>query len=258
MTEQHREDSPDGVVFRCTRCKKRTSIRAGSVLEGAHIKIEEFLAFVYLMTLEVSQVTIGEVLMMDPNTVMAWQTKIRAAYSKRMLEVDIEFGTRDAVVEIDESVILRAKPTRNRHARPRPTKWVFAMFDRRQNAGVIKLVPNRSADVLVPIIQEHCTPGAVIYSDGWQAYRFLNDLGFNHQTVVHRDYFVDPETGVHTNNVESFWKRFKTKFKRMNGVAPTKIESYIDEFLWLERFGRTVRERFGNTIIDFMRVHEDF
>ena len=29
--------------------------------------------------------------------------------------------------------------------------------------------------------------------------------------------FVEPTTGVHTQNVESYWNRVKTKLKRMKG-----------------------------------------
>ena len=48
-----------------------------------------------------------------------------------------------------------------------------------------------------------------------------------HQTVN----FMDPTTGVHTHNVESYWNRVKGKFKCMKGVHEVMLTSYIDEFI---------------------------
>ena len=58
-------------------------------------------------------------------------------------------------------------------------------------------------------------------------------------TVNHSIHFRNPTTGVHTQNIESYWNRVKTKFKRMKGVQETMLSSHLDEFMWRERYGRT-------------------
>ena len=64
------------------------------------------------------------------------------------------------------------------------------------------IVPDRSANTLLPIINRVCRPGTVIYSDEWAAYRQIQErLGFAHEAVNHSVCFVDPNTGVHTQNV---------------------------------------------------------
>ena len=40
---------------------------------------------------------------------------------------------------------------------------------------------------------------------------------YSHGTVNHSVTFVDPTTGVHSQNVGSYWCRVKTKLKRMRG-----------------------------------------
>ena len=60
-----------------------------------------------------------------------------------------------------------------------------------------------------------------------------------HWTVNHSIEFVNLTTGIHTQNVESYWNRVKTKFKRMKGVQDTMLSSYLDEFMWRERHGRS-------------------
>ena len=49
--------------------------------------------------------------------------------------------------------------------------------------------------------------------------------------------FVDPVTGVHTQNIESYWNRCKTKIKSMKGVRRHMLPGYLDEFMWRERVG---------------------
>ena len=61
----------------------------------------------------------------------------------------------------------------------------------------------------------------------------------SHQTVNHSVNFVDPATGVHTKNIESYWNRVKRKFKHMKGVHESMVNSYLDEFMWRERHGRS-------------------
>ena len=79
------------------------------------------------------------------------------------------------------------------------------------------------------------------HSDHWAAYSRVQQLPSvsTHNTVNHSLHFVDPVTGVHTQNVESYWNRMKGKFKRMKGVHEEMLLSYLDEFMWRERHGRT-------------------
>ena len=71
----------------------------------------------------------------------------------------------------------------------------------------------------------------------------------NH-SVNHSVHFVDPITGVHTQNIESYWNRVKYKIKKMKGVLGDKIPEYLDEFLWRERYGKDSEEAFANIITD--------
>lgn len=68
-----------------------------------------------------------------------------------------------------------------------------------------------------------------------------------HRTVNHSVQFVSP-TGVYTQNVESYWNRVKVKLKRMRGCAAKEVSSYLDEFMWRERFGKTPQEAMDGII----------
>ena len=45
----------------------------------------------------------------------------------------------------------------------------------------------------------------------------------SHRTVNHSVEFVDSVTGVHTQNIESYWNRVKMKLKRMKGCRAEEI-----------------------------------
>ena len=69
-----------------------------------------------------------------------------------------------------------------------------------------------------------------------------------HGTVNHSVTFVDPATGDHTQNIESYWCRVKARFKTMRGVSELQLPSYLDEFMWRERYGQTKKDAFTNII----------
>ena len=116
----------------------------------------------------------------------------------------------------------------------------------------MEIVQRRDAATLLPIIQAHVAPGTVIHSDEWAAYNrvaALPNVG-SHSVVNHTYNFVHPTTGTHTQNVESYWNRIKTKLKRMKGCTANQLPSYLDEFMWKERHGTTRREAFNNIMRD--------
>ena len=116
----------------------------------------------------------------------------------------------------------------------------------------MELVSRRDANTLLPIIQAHVAPGTRVYSDEWAAYNQVQNLPnvSSHQRVNHSLHFVDPVTGVHTQTIESYCNRVKHKFKRMKGVHLHQLPSYLDDFMWRERHGRSASLAFNHIIRD--------
>ena len=114
--------------------------------------------------------------------------------------------------------------------------------------GYVEVVSQRNAATLLPIIQAHTAPNTIIHSDDWRAYSQVSTLPTvaSHSVVNHSLHFVDPTTGTHTQNVESYWSRAKVKLKRMKGCHASELAGYLDEFMWRERYGKTAREAFFN------------
>ena len=84
-------------------------------------------------------------------------------------------------------------------------------------------LPNRKKLTLEKVIEEHVLPGTKILTDGWAGYKdlekkgllqfyfyvfvvcFTSDIipGYLWDWVNHDKCYVDPDTGVHTNTIES-------------------------------------------------------
>ena len=105
--------------------------------------------------------------------------------------------------------------------------------------GYKKIVPDRRAATLLPIINTHVAAGTTIYSDQWSAYSQVGSLSNvgSHSRVNHSLHFVDPATGVHTQNIKSYWSSAKKKLKDMKGCHAHQLPSYLDEHMWRERYG---------------------
>ena len=118
--------------------------------------------------------------------------------------------------------------------------------------GYMEIVPSRDAATLLPTIRAHVRPGTIIHSDQWRAYSRVASLTpvASHSVVNHSLHFVDPATGTHTQNIECYWSRVKRRIKHMKGCHATELPSYLDEFMWRERYGKTKISAFRNICQD--------
>ena len=126
---------------------------------------------------------------------------------------------------------------------PRDDLWVFGIISTEYSPcrGYYQVVQQRDRVTLTPILQRVLLPGSKVHSDDWAAYRYLENYVLNvrvHRTVIHRDNFVDPLTGIHTQEVESAWARLKYHIKREKGIRRGDIQGFLDEQMWRDWRGQ--------------------
>ena len=110
------------------------------------------------------------------------------------------------------------------------------------------MVLQRDRATLGRILQRVLLPGSEVHSDDWAAYRNLEHHVPNvrvHRTVVHRNNFVDPLTGVHTQEAESAWARLKYHTKREKGIRSDQLQDFLDEQMWRDWRG----DAFNNILL---------
>ena len=104
---------------------------------------------------------------------------------------------------------------------------------------------------MLPLIQKHIAPGTTIHSDCWKAYGSLEELGYKHYTVNHSEHYKDPETGVHTNNIESNWRPLK---RALQGSSKNTLADHLCEYLWRREIRKKDGDFMTNLIDDIARV----
>ena len=95
--------------------------------------------------------------------------------------------------------------------------------------GYFEVVDRRDRATLMPIFscRGYCCPA--------QKSTAITTHAATVQTrrvVEHAANFLDPVTGVHTQEVESAWSRSKCKVKMRKGVRSYDSQSFLNEHMW--------------------------
>lgn len=238
----------DRTVWRCEHrpCRHKINIRSGSFFQGSHLTLKELTQIIYLWSqgLNVTDVTIH--VKVTGESVVQWFQYLRDLCSWDLINNPRPIGGAGHIVAIDESLMARRKRG-NAQGRPVREKWVFGGVDLRTKEFFMEFVERRDAATLVPIIMRNILPGTTIWSDEWRAYGNLGNIAnYQHQRVNHSLHYVDPVTGVHTNNIEARWNACKLTFRRKCGVLRRHYPSHLDEYMWRKR--REVSEIFSDIL----------
>ena len=121
--------------------------------------------------------------------------------------------------------------------------WVFCGIERESEKCFFKIVEDRSAATLIPIIKEHIKPGSVILSDCWKAYDCLEREGYNHLTVNHSIELKNSQTGACTNTIEPTWNAVKKSLPK-TGTRKDFYDSYFAEYCVRKQFLKPSQDKF--------------
>lgn len=114
------------------------------------------------------------------------------------------------------------------------------------------MVDRRDVATLHPIIARCVCPGTEVHSDDWASYRQMDRRINNvnaHQVVVHRVNFVDPVTGVYTQEIESCWNNLKLGQKTRRGVRREDMQPYLVEQMWRQWRAGAPRQAMQNFLV---------
>ena len=238
-----RNRNSDRCAFKCPKdkCRCIKSVRHGSWFTHMRVPIQKVVWIVYLWSIHMPVGMAAQLTAVSQKSIIQIYQFLRDVCSAKLVALNGEkLGGPGVIVEIDES-LFRHKPKYHRGRAPQNELWVFGMVDTSYTPcrGYMEIVERRDAATLIPIIEQHVAPGSIIHSDQWRAYAQLqNDPRFTYRSVNHSENFVDPVTGVHTQTIESYWGRKKRHLKNMNGTRAAMMPSYLDQFMWEDRFGK--------------------
>ena len=83
---------------------------------------------------------------------------------------------------------------------------------------------------MLPIVQANVAKGATVSTDEHGTYRVLNNRGYKHGRVNHKQ--DKWKNGIYcTNTIEGFWSHLKRGIKSTHtSVSKQHLQRYVDEF----------------------------
>jgi hypothetical protein len=221
----------------CTNHKTTISIRAMSPFEGIRSDLRRIIHSIYLWSIEVPLKQACILTGITKPTMVLLYRSLRTFCTRYFKENPVKLGGSGIVCQVDESLFC-FKPKHHRGRTSCEERWVFGIVDTSHIPahGYMEYVEKRNAHTLLPIIERVCFPGTTIISDGWGAYPGIQEKGYEFNFVNHRENFVDPVSGAHTQHVESYWSKQKFRIKKMKGVRKEHLDEYLHEFMWRDRF----------------------
>lgn len=151
-------------VWRCYKCKKKQSVLKDSFLEGSKISPAKFVYLVFYWATTTPLQTTMHHLDIATNTGVDYYQFLRDICSWKLLQTPAQLGGLGKEVQIDESLLVKAKYCRGRNLR-NPDSWVFGVYDVAEKIGYMTFVPKRDGGTLLPIIERVVAPGSIVVSD---------------------------------------------------------------------------------------------
>lgn len=137
-------------------------------------------------------------------------------------------------VEMDESLFGGKKTAKRSGKRgwgaDRPC--VFGMVERGGNI-VTKVVKNRKAETLMPIIVNQTTEEVVAFTDEFKGYSKLKNEVAGHSVVNHKlgEHVSGKDGNTHTQTIDGHWSILKRSIRGTHtSVSPKYLQRYLNEF----------------------------
>ena len=229
-------------TFRCKKCRRDTSVTAGTVFRGSHMPLRLWFQAIWCVVSQkhgVSALGLSRALGISRQKT-GWHLlgKIRGAMVRSGRE------RLKGTVEVDEVFLGGVKPGKRGRGAFGKTLVLVTVEDKgKEGIGRIRIsvISDASAESLGRAIAATIEPGSSIRTDEWIGYSSKAVRGYRHKIIKKKSAGpgYDPTPLVH--RVASLLKRWLLG-THQGGVRETHIPSYLEEFVF--RFNRrTSRSR---------------
>ena len=235
ITLRQARGSCDGQVWQCSNrnCYVKITVRRDSFFEKSKLSLQQITKLVYFWTLKYTQDIVHYKTGISAPTIVDYYKLCREVCTVLIEEESMQIGGVGKVVEVDECKFGRRRYHKGRRV---DGVWIFGGIEHDTNPPkcFFVTVPDCSAETLIPLIKRWIRPGTKILSDCRKSCASLQADGYIHETVSDSVTF-SPETGVHTNTMESSWLSLKKSLPKY-GTKKALYESYFAEYCIRQKY----------------------
>lgn len=228
----------DNKNHKCSDCRKRFSIKVGTIFADSKIQLRKWFAAIWMITSHkkgIASTQLAKDIKVTQKTAWFMLHRLRHAAETKSFNAPL-----DGDVEVDETYV--GGKSKNRHARQRgkgvkkPVKAAIVGAVQRNGDVRAEHVPSPTRANLHRVVRENVSTEARLMTDANNSYNVLS-VDYDHHVVNHQrgEYVV--AGNVHTNSIESIWALFKRQvIGTHHWVSQKHLQSYINEMTW--RFNR--------------------
>jgi len=235
----------------CSECGHQASITAGTIFHGTRKPLRLWFHVMWWMMSQKTgasaknlQHTMG---FRRYETAWIWLRKLRHAMIRPGRD------RLEGTVEVDETFIGGAEANAKGRKTETKTLVVIAVEVEEKKLGRIRfrIIPDASADSLIPFIKENIRPDSVVITDGWLGYAPLKKEKYDHVVRnISRSKEKASKLLPHVHLVVSLIKRWLTG-THQGAVSPKYLAEYLDEYTF--RFNRRLSTHRGKLFYRLMQ-----
>ena len=236
-------------AYACANCGDHVYPCAGTIFQDSRTSLQSWFYAIYLFIATRHGVSGKE---LQRSLGVTYKTAWRMGQQIRILMTKADgFEMLKGHIEADETYVGGKQYGVGSGSKKHKT--IVAGVLERDGRIVAEVVENRGTKSLKDVVVRNVEKGAIVSTDELRSYNLLTSEGYIHGSVNHnrKEWArVGKKTGAlhHTNNIEGFWRLFKSSVKSTHiHVSKKYMNRYLNEFTF-----RANHRAKGNAMFDLL------